>query len=289
MKVLALIWGAVLLILAGAFITGQLLEEFAHPNTFPLVAAITAFAAFVVQSLFSFSVLSHNAVLREMSEETRKNSAEANARAEAFRSLQFVSSNYTVVDFVDFMSVYEEYERYREILRARKDFTFYMKEENIEIKDVVENFGNYKFITIRLPIMIVEGKAVGKIKFSKMKFVKERGTHQFFSCMKNNNSLIILNEGDRRSEVIVNLVMKKDSEFHIEDGVTPLLKVKMWLTVQSLLGVVVEGWIELFFSKSELIENGVSKYKISSSHFEIAGLPTLLNSVDMDINNLTNF
>ena len=285
-RVLLIIWSVVLGLLIVAFIVGHFAigDTTGGTAAFPLVTVITAFTAFVVQSIFSFAVVSHNEIIRRESKELKKSNADINARSEAFRILQFIASHYTVVDFVDYVLLYEEFERYTEKLRKTKDFTFYLKEEGVDESDVAENFNGYRFVTIKLPMKIVEGKAVGKVKFSRFKFTKENGEHRFLPCAGANESLILFNEMDHRSEVVVNLIMKKSSEFFTPGHLNPYLKIKISLTVQSLLGVAIKGWIELYFTNPEKLEkSGANKYKILSSHFEIAGLPVLTHSLGADM------
>ena len=283
-RFLVIIWGTVFLVLIVAFIVGQVSGEFAKGSTFPLISAITSFAAFIVQSLFSFSVLKHNAMVRDMSDEVKKSTDDINARAESFRTLQFIADNYSVVEFADYMLLYEESERYTAILKKTKDFTVYLREDNVDEKDIFEHFDDYQFLTVKIPFTAIEGKTIGKIKFSRFKFVKDCGDHRFVSCGGPADSLILYNETDKRSEVVVNLIVNKTSGFYAADKVIPFLKIKISLTMQSLLGVAVKGWIELYFTNPrKLEESGANKYKILSSHFEISGLPTLVNAVGEDI------
>ena len=301
LRILTIIWGAVLLLVVTAFIVSQ----FGFPGfvpwdaTFPLMSIIIAFAAFVIQSIFSFSILNYNADLRRMNEEIRKGSEDVNKRAEAFRNLQYISSNYTIIDFIDYMLMYAEPKRYKDKLKSAKDFTFYLKEDNVDICDVLENFDDYSFITIKLPFSIIEGKTVGKILFSRFKFVTESREHRFVPCGRFTSdfheaerrsasrpaqALILYNETDRRSEAVVNLIMKKSGDFYKPGTVNPFLKIKISLTMHSLLGVSVTGWVELYFTNPlKIEESGANKYKINSSQFEVSGLPVLLNSVNEDV------
>jgi len=275
-KLLIIIWASVFAVLATVFIVTHFTSGLIGQEGFWLINLIIAFASFVMTSVFSVAIFNHNKISREMSEENRRNSDEVNTRAEEFRTLQFVSSNYTVIDFTDYMLLYAEPKRYIDGLKKHKDFTLYMKEDGTDITDAAENAGNYKFITIKIPFKVAEGKSVGKIRFSRFKFVKEGGSHIFVPCGKNNGSLIIYNDADRRNEVVVNLITDNTSEFFADGEIIPFLKIKANLTMQSLLGVAVTGWVELYFNNPLKLENsGANKYKINSSEFEISGLPVL--------------
>ncbi|MCL2675985.1 MAG: hypothetical protein FWE84_05340 [Firmicutes bacterium] len=287
-RILMIIWVSLLALIVGVIIIFIIImntvQDFDMSPIFHVVTLIISFATFTATSIFSLAILNHNATSRNMNEEIQKNSCEANARAEAFRTLQFIASNYTIIDFVDYMLIYEEPDNYKAILKKTKDFTFYLREDNVDVNDIIENFADYKFVTIKLPIATVEGKTIGKIKFARFKFVKSNGEHRFVPCGGQNNSLIINNEKDNRAEAVVNLIMKKSSDFFRAGEIVPFSKIKISVTMQSLLGVAVKGWIELYFTNPlKLEDSGASKYKINSSQFEISGLPVLQNSVGEDI------
>ena len=280
-RVLLVIWGTVLALMIVAFIIGHYAIGYTTYSTaaFPLIAAITSFSAFVVQSIFSFAVVNHNDMIRKQSAELKKNNTDTNARSEAFRKLQFIGEHYTVVDFVDYVLLYEEHLQYTDQLKSSHDFSFYLKEEGISEEDILANFDQYRFITIKMPMKIVEGKTVGKIKYSAFKFKREGREYRFLPCMGNNESLILFNEIDHRTEVIVNLIMRRDSEFFMPNQLNPFSKIKISLSMHSLLGVAIKGAIELYFTNPEQTEiSGANKYPILSSHFEIDGLPILTHN-----------
>ena len=285
LRALVILWGAVFALLVVVFVAVQFLPEgFVNSATFPLVGAVTAFAAFAVQALFSFTIIKYNAVNREFNEELKLQNTAADARAEQLSTLQFISANYTVVDFVDYMLIYAEPERYVNIVKKAKDFSLYMREYNIDESDVTENFSDYKFVTVKIPIAIIEGKSINKIRFSRFKFTKEDGDHRFVPCGTFTDSLILYSETDKRQEIVVNLVMRKSSEFFKAGAVIPFLKIKIGLSMCSLLGVEVKGNIELYFTNPEKLEaSGANKYRIISSHFEVSGFPRLLNLPDEEL------
>jgi len=221
-----------------------------------------------------------------MNLELHRQTNSVNRRSEAFRNLQFVASNYTIIDFVDNMTIYPEYENYRAKLRETKIFDFYLLEQGVNKNDVTENFGDYSFLSVRLPIKIVEGKSIGKIIFRRFKFAKENDEHRFVPADADapSRALLLFNESAHRQEAVINLVMRKDSKFYSVNELNPFLKIKINLEMESLLGVTVCGMIELYFTNPEKLEKtGSSKYKINSSQFEHVGAPKLSVSKEYEI------
>ncbi|MCL2177163.1 MAG: hypothetical protein FWB72_04390 [Firmicutes bacterium] len=283
-KFLAVIWAFVLVLSVSTYFVSRSFPEYGARESIMLVTAIVSFASFIMTSLFSFLLFSHNAMARDTTKEMRKINDEINARNEEFKTLQFVAANYTMIELVDHMLLYEEYPQYIKRLRAQRDYTYYMRESDVDLDHLEENFDEYKFVTARIPISIVEGKAISKIRFSRFKLSKEEKEHRFLPACASCQCLIIFNEKDKRNELVVNLIMKKDSEFFIEGEIDIFSRIRINLTVQSLLGVVITGWTELYFSNPTKQEKyGANKYKIESSYFEISGLPTLITSVDKAI------
>jgi len=244
---------------------------------YDLISIIITFAAFISASFFTFAVFNHNAAIRIQSDEIRHQTNAVNRRAELFRNLQFIAANYTIIDFVDHMLIYSEYERYIQKVKETGRFQFYLMENDIIKENVLESLDDYQFLTVRMPIKIIEGKAIGKVSLSKIKFEKENSTHIFIPTEGNESTVLILyNEIDHRMETIINLIMKKGSQFYTAEEINPFLKIKISLTLESLLGVIIGGAIELYFTNPEKIEkSGANKYKINSSQFEILGKPRL--------------
>jgi hypothetical protein len=288
LSMMLVVWVVAFLIVASLFIASEVSARGGKPlldgSTFWLLSIVINFMAFVMTTLFSFVILNHNTTIRELSERALHRDESSDIRSEEFRKLTFVSSNYAVVDFVDNMLLYEEYKTYTNALKTTNDFSFYLREDNITLKDVVENFDNYVFLTVKIPFKIAEGKNVGAIRISRFKFSKEGKDHRFVPCSGGNNTLILFSENDQKQVVTVNLIAKKDNEFYTPDAVIPFIKIKLNLTMYSLLGVAVTGWTELYFTNPRKLEkSGANMYKINSSQFRISGLPTLLNSVGEDI------
>lgn len=69
-----------------------------------VATVFVAFAAFLSSTLFSLLILLHNRTVVRMNDDT-------NRRAELFRELQFASSNYSIIEFMDRMLLYGESER----------------------------------------------------------------------------------------------------------------------------------------------------------------------------------
>ncbi|MCL2062265.1 MAG: hypothetical protein FWH03_06560 [Firmicutes bacterium] len=266
LRFMLIIWFTVFGLLLIAFFATYYIEAFELQQSIALVAALMSFAAFVVQSVFSFSILNYNAINRQTNEELR-----------AFQTMQFLAANYTVIDFVDHMLLFDESVRYIERLHKTGDFRFYLKQDDIDAKNIQDTVDAYKFLTVKIPISLVEGKAIGEIRFSSFTFASFEGTeYHFIPCLNQSSSLILYNETDHRNEVVVNLITKKDSDFYTSCALNPFAKIKIRLTMQSLLGVAVHGAIELYFTNPEKLEkSGANRYKIVSSHFEIEGAPEL--------------
>src|SRR5690554_6971320 len=66
---------------------------------------IVTFASFGASTLFSMMVYNHNRTVSKINDDL-------NERAELFRELQFASSNYSIIEFMDRMLITPESERY---------------------------------------------------------------------------------------------------------------------------------------------------------------------------------
>ncbi|MCL2255789.1 MAG: hypothetical protein FWC11_02905 [Firmicutes bacterium] len=279
LKFLVIIWIVVLVAMIVTFLvvelgSGDRIDAYTG-RSLQLIALITSFAAFVVQSVFTFAILNYNSIMRQTMEENRQIADDVNERSEEFRELQFASSNYTVIDFVDYMTLYAESSRYTKKLKKDLDFTHYMKNENIELDEIKENFDEFAFTSVRIPIKIIDGKTISKVKFSRVKFTEDEKENIFLPCGGICDSLILFNEKDHRSEIVINLITRKDDRFFNQDVTSPFLKVKMKTVMQSLLGVAVTGEHELYFS-NEKKNKDHHKYEINSTHFEVSEMPKLV-------------
>lgn len=273
---LILAWAIVVVLIAVAVTVSLIVTQ---GIIYDLITVIITFSSFVSASFFTFAVFNHNASVREQSEEIRRQTDAVNERNDLFRNLQFIASNYTIIDFVDHMYLYSEFDRYIQKAKDAKAFQFYLMENDVVKERVLKNFDDYLFLTVRIPIKIVEGRAVGKISLSKIKFEKENSTHIFVPTDgTETNVLILYNETDHRQEIVVNLIMKKTSLFYKVGEVNSFLNIKINLEMESLLGVIIAGAIELYFTNPEKIEkSGANRYKINSSQFEIIGKPRLID------------
>ena len=84
-----------------------------------VATVFVAFASFLSSMLFSLLILLHNRTVVKINDDT-------NRRAEMFRELQFASSNYSIIEFMDRMLIYGESTRYiqRAIERKKHDVSY---------------------------------------------------------------------------------------------------------------------------------------------------------------------
>jgi len=274
-KFLMLGWLIVIVLIAITAIITTLTGK--TDNTFTIISIIVSFASFIATSFFSISIYNHNTSLRSQNDEIRRQTNTVSRRGELFRNLQFIAGNYSIIDFVDHMLMFDESDRYIKRLIETNDFTFYLLEHGIEKEKVLKNLKDYTFITVKIPIKIVEGKAINKISIHKIKFVKDTATYNLAPSENDTaNALIIYNENDHRQEAVINLIVNKDSELYNSGVLNLYQKIKITLTMESLLNVAIAGSIELYFTNPEKIEkSGANKYKINSSQFQLIGKPKL--------------
>jgi len=272
------IWAVVLVIcIVIFFVSDSTDDNILGMPSFRMLPLIIAFATFVMTTLFSFLILSHNINMRDMSIENNKS-------ADEFRELQFVSTNYSVIDFFGDMTMYEQYGTYTETLKDTKNFAFYLRHDNVDMKDVMENFDDYAFVSVKLPFRVIEGKKLAGVRITRFRFSREGTQYRFVPCAPGLNTLILHDEAGQNNFVLVNLIINKSGDFYTRDAVTPFGKIKLNLSMTSLLGVEVAGWTELYFTNPRKLEkDGANMYKITSSQFKISGLPTLVKEVKSDM------
>jgi len=280
-KTLAIFMGVFTLIAVALFTVSQLMSgDIIRTPTFQIVGNFLSLGLVLSSAWFSF-------LLIKQGETNRRNNDETNTRAESFRNLSFIASNHTIVDFYESITISYESERYIKRLKESHDFKFYMLEKGINLDDVKTNFEDYIFLTIKIPIRVVVGTAIGSIQFKNIRMDRSDKVHHFVPCTKDFHALILYNEDAKRQEVSVNIIANKDKDFYTQDIVNPFTKIKLFLTMHSFLGVAVSGWTELYFTNPQNLEtDGANKYKINSSQFQIVGLPVLKKSVDDDISML---
>lgn len=229
------------------------------------------FASFTSTCFFSYLIYDHNKVIRE-------NNADANKRAELFREMQFSSSNYTIVDFVDGMTIDKESTRYIDKYIKNGNLRFHMVEDSVNGDDVLQNPNDYCYLTLKIPYNIVESKPVANIIFNKLTFERDNSKYRFMTPKSESESFAFLlyNECYKRNNAIINLIVRKDSDFFSFDKINEFTKIKITLRVNSLLGVEVKGITELYFTNPERKDkDGGNTYKINSSIFLLGDMPKL--------------
>lgn len=233
---------------------------------------IVAFASFGSSSLFSMLILLHNKTVTQMNDDT-------NRRAELFRELQFASSNYSIIEFMDRMLIYPESTRYVERFIHSGNGMFHMLESNIDENHLYENPNDYIYLSIKIPFRVVEGKTVSIITFDRLKFEREQ-TDFIFNTPKEieeSKCFLLYNEHTKRNNVIINLITKKDSLFFDSKGISVFSKIKINLNITSLLGVKVKGVSELYFTNPLQIEgDGTNTYRINSANFTLIDMPKII-------------
>lgn len=232
---------------------------------------IVAFASFGSSTLFSLLILYHNRTVSRINDDL-------NQRAELFRELQFSSANYSVIDFMDRMLISIESQRYIERYIKKQSFLFHMIEKELDENHILAHPESYDYFSFKIPYRVIEGKLVSKITFDEIYF--ERDQKRFFfvtpSQEKESRAYLLYNEQTKRNNIIINLIVSKNSDFFNPNFVNAFSKIKMNLKVTSLLGVVIQGMSELYFTNPEQIEGDYTNtYKINSSNFIVKGMPRI--------------
>lgn len=264
----------VLLLSLIMLIMGDQLEVLFNVIGIRVAAIFIAFATFLSSMLFSLLILMHNKTTVKINDDTNK-------RAELFRELQFASSNYSIIDFIDRMLIYPESDRYIEKFLTQKSTMFHMLEKGIDKNEVFNHPENYQFLTIRIPFRVIEGKIVSTITFDKLRFEREGVDYEFYppDHGAESRAFLLYNERTKRNNTIINLVMSKESSFYHFDEVNQFTKIKIYVNITSLLGVKVKGNSELYFTNPEQIEGDNSNtYAIHSSNFLITEQPKIVKA-----------
>jgi len=256
------------------FTVSQLVTvTFIEQSTFQIIGNLLALGVMLQSAAFNFLLIKNNDI-------NTKKSDDANERADAFRNLQFVASNHTIVDFVDYLMMFETFDSYTKQLKANHDFKFFLREENCSLQSIKDNFDDYLFLTVRIPIKMVVGSAVSLIKILNLGLEKDNCIFNFVPCSSDSHALLLHNDIEDRQEVRFNLIIKKDKNFFSKKIIDQFSKISLCVKMHSFLGVAVTGCTELYFSNPQKQEkDGASKYKIHSSQFSIMGLPELENTV----------
>lgn len=240
-----------------------------------IATLLVAFASFVSSMLFSLLIYTHNRTVTQINDDT-------NRRAELFRELSFASSNYSIIEFMDRMLIYDESTRYIDKLYLKASFDFHMLDTRISPADVLNHPEKYTFTSVKVPFRVIEGKFVSKISFEKCSF-ERNGDHFYFVPVfptHYTDTYLLYNERTKRNNIIVNLITLKSDEFFISSKINMFSKVKLNVAITSLLGVQVKGISELYFTNPEQIEgDGTNTYKINSANFSLTELPQVISKL----------
>lgn len=269
-KIIILISTFVFIVALVSLIFSRRLAEMFDVIGIRIATLFVAFAAFCSTTTFSFLVYNHNRLVSKINDDT-------NRRAEAFRELQFASSNYSIIEFMDRMLVHDESSRYIERYIQNKRMTFHMILEGLNEETIFANPSDYHFISIRIPFRVVEGKIVSKVSFEKLRIERENNNFLFVtpSSQDVSRTFILYNEQTKRNNVIMNLVIPKDSSFFNTNKITKLV---INIGVTSLLGVIIKGTSEISFSLEQVEGKDIYAYKINSSNFHLSEMPKISNS-----------
>ncbi|HHU28827.1 TPA: hypothetical protein GXZ54_06695 [bacterium] len=255
-----------------SLIYGDFLDEQFNVIGIRIATIIVSFASFISSTTFSFLVYYHNRTVSKLNDDMNK-------RAEMFRELQFASSNYSIIEFMDRMKISMESTRYIDKYVRKGSFYYHMLESSISDKDVLANPDNYDYVSIRIPFRVIEGKTVSYITLDSLSF--ERDNKKFIfkkpSLLEECRVFILYNEITQRKNIIVNLILPKDINFFNKEKINHFSKIKIKLNIISLLGVKVNGVSELYFTNPEQIEgDGTNTYRINSSNLTLSEMPTIL-------------
>ena len=260
-------------------ILGNRLDENFNMIGIRLATLFVAFSSFLSSMLFSLLILMHNKTVVKYSED-------ANKRAELFREQQFISANYSIIEFTDKMHIYDESTRYIDRLIERKSGLYHMAKASLSIDDVFANIDNYRFFSLKLPFRIAEGKTVSSITFNRLKFERSGKTYEFFppENQKESFTYLLYDEDLKRNNVIINLIVDKESQFFKTRKINEFSKFKMNINMTSILGILIKVNSELFFSNPEQIEiDGSNTYKINSSSFTMTEMPSIIKNPQINL------
>lgn len=262
----------VFLIALTMLIIGDFLDQNFNVIGIRIATLFVAFASFLSSMLFSLLILLHNRTVVKYNDDT-------NRRAELFREQQFASSNYSIIEFMDRMLIYEESSRYVDRLIQRRSMIFHMIESGLNESDIFENPNNYRFVSLKIPFRVIEGKIISSITFDKLRFERNGVNYEFITPPSEHESraFLLYNEHTKRNNVIINLVIKNDSVFYNPSQINVFSKIKIYINITSLLGVQVKGNSELYFTNPEQIEgDGTNTYRINSANFTLTDMPKIV-------------
>jgi len=270
-KIIALISSFVFLVAIVALIFGDFLDATFNVIGIRVATLFVAFASFCSSTVFGLLIFMHNRTVNRANDD-------ANKRAELFRELQFASNNYSIIEFMDRMLIYDESTRYIEKYIFKNSMDFHMIESRITEEDILKNPEGYTYISLKIPFRVVEGRVVSAITFDRLKFKRENQNFEFGrpKSVSENRAYLLYNEHTKRNNVIINLVVPKASDFFISSQINAFSKITIDIGITSLLGVRVKGITELYFTNPEQIEgDGTNTYKINSSNFTLTEMPKI--------------
>lgn len=230
-----------------------------------IAVLIVSFAAFGASAIFSMMVYKHNITVSKINDDN-------NRRSELFRELQFASDNYSIIEFNDRMLISPESEWYIKRFHDKDIPSFHLVDENIDVNEKLS------FYTIRIPYELVEGKTAGRIEISSIKFERSSEIFNFIPMDHEDktSAFLLYNDKTKRNNMIVNIVFNESSNFFSEK-LNLFSKIKLKVTVSSILGVSINGVSELYFTNPTQTEGqGLHTYKINSSTFITTSLPYLV-------------
>lgn len=155
---------------------------------------------------------------------------------------------------------------------------FHMIESVVNENDIYEHPDDYQFVSIKIPFRVIEGRTVSSIKFDKLRFERTGTNYEFITPKSEHETraFLLYNEHTKRNNVIVNLIIKKDSTFYDPNQINVFSKIKIYINITSLLGVKVRGNTELYFTNPEQIEgDGTNTYRINSANFTLTEMPSI--------------
>lgn len=266
---------AIFIISLIALFFGDFLDQTFDVIGIRVTALILSFASFGSSTLFSLLVYQHNKTVSQLNDDT-------NRRAELFRDLQFASSNYSIIEFMDRMLVTKENPRYIERLTKSNKAYFHLFDDRTNNPLNTQSIDDFKYFTIRIPFKLIEGKIVSSIKISELRFERDQKTYSFFPNIDQESSqtFILNNELTQRSNMIINLAVNKNSDFFDIEDINLFSKIKIYLNITSLLNVMVQGQIELYFTNPNQEEALKHSYRIISSHFRLKERPQVIPYID---------
>lgn len=256
-------------------IFGDELEQMFNVIGIRVATVFVAFASFSSSTLFALLILLHNRSVMKINDDTNK-------RAELFRELQFASANYSIIEFMDRMLIYAESERYVNRMLERRSMMFHMFEDKTKEEDVYAHPEDYRYVSVKIPFRVIEGKIISSITFDKLRFERNGLNYEFITppSQTESRAFLLYNEHTKRNNVIINLIIKKDSEFYDPEKVNVFSKIKIYINITSLLGVMVEGNSELYFTNPEQIEgDGTNTYRINSANFTLTEMPKIVKPI----------